>query len=121
MKRGKSIDRAPWQRPKPVAHYGKEIDQKLREQVFTRANYLCECCGEPLGRADQDSVCNLVALHSLCHRRIHDHPAWATEHGFMVPTSDDPATVAIALHCAAWRLLSLSGGYIDAETGGDAA
>lgn len=129
------IEPPPWVQPRPRgADRGSAIDRDVRDTVWKRARYCCECCGEPLVRRDyqahhrklrsrggEDSAANLVALHPLCHRRIHDHPAWATEHGWMVPTNDDPATVAVALHGAAWRLLTAAGGYLDAETGNDAA
>lgn len=135
MRRGKPIQRQPWQRPKPaLTLHGSTIDPKLRELVYKRAGGLCECCGERLNPADyqchhrklrsrggQDSATNLVALHGKCHTRIHGHPHWSEEHGFMVGSREDPKTVAVALHCAAWRLLTATGTYLDAETGGDAA
>jgi hypothetical protein len=132
VKRGKPIQRHPWQAPMPrVNHRGSTIDTELRALVYRRAGGLCECCGERLRLADyqchhrklrsrggQDSAANLCALHGRCHTRVHGHPAWATEHGFQVPSGDDPAMVAIALHGAAWRLLTPTGNYRDAETGG---
>lgn len=134
MKRGKPITRQPWQRPKPaVTLHGSLIDPKLRALVYSRAAGNCECCGGGLGgdwqahhrklrsRGGQDSAANLVAVHPLCHRRIHGHPKWAEEHGFMCPSYEDPATYAVAIHGLAWRLLTATGTYLDAETGGDAA
>lgn len=122
------IHRAPWQTPRPLPRKD-EIDPQLRQQVRDRALGCCELCAQPLGaifqchhrklrsRGGQDSVCNLVALHGKCHNRVHGHPAWATEQGFMVASTDDPATIPVALHGRAWRLLTLAGGYQDADTG----
>lgn len=122
------ISRAPWQAPRPVPRK-EEIDPKLRRQVRDRAKGCCELCAQPLGpvfqchhrklrsRGGQDSICNLVALDGRCHNRVHGHPAWATENGWMVASTDDPATVPVALHDRAWRLLSRSGTYVDLESG----
>jgi hypothetical protein len=126
----RAIHRAPWQTPPPrLTLRGSTIDPELRRLVHARANGMCECCGERLGgdwqahhrklrsRGGQDSACNLVALHPLCHRRVHSHVKWATDHGFQVPSTEDPATYAVAVHCSAWRLLNHDGTYTDAETG----
>lgn len=104
----------PWaQKPKPVIAGRKgvasDIDPALRELVYRRAGGRCEACGDPLvkgqgvrgwhahhrklkSRGGQDSASNLAALCSYCHRRMHGHSHFATEHGFIVSAYDDPAT-----------------------------
>lgn len=125
MKRRQPIRQAPWERRAPKVPYTAQIDPKLRAEVHGRAGGRCELCGEALGpawqahhrkfrsRGGQDSVCNLVALHPMCHRRVHGHSLWATEQGFIVSSYDDPASVPVALHLERWVLLTLHG-YRDA-------
>lgn len=128
MKRTKPIQSAPWnirapRNPKTDSRLASE----LRQQVFARDNSACVLCGEPLrgvwechhrqlrSRGGLDIVSNLIALDFACHRRIHGHPAWALEHGFMVSTyDDDPSLVPIALHLARWVLLTDDGTYQEA-------
>lgn len=123
------IGRAPWQRPKPaVTRFGSTIDPELRALIRERAGGGCECCGDRLSpifqahhrklrsRGGQDSAANLVALCGLCHKRVHSHVTWATEHGFMVASSDDPALVPVAVRCESWQLLAFAGTYQTAET-----
>jgi hypothetical protein len=124
VKRGKPIQAAPWQQKhKPIARPGSTIDPALRQQVREREHSCCALCGEPLpavwechhrklrSRGGTDSICNLIALDNACHRRVHGHPAWALEHGFMVSTYEDPATVPVAVHLSSWRLLLPDGTY----------
>lgn len=121
--------RVPWsQRPKTekVAKAGF-IDPKLRRAVYERAGGNCEFCGERLegawechhrrlrSRGGQDSVCNLVALHHFCHRRLHSHNRFATEHGFVVSAYDDPAFVPLFLNLDRHVLLTSQGGYRASE------
>lgn len=121
------ITRAPWQRPRPaVTLRGSAIDPALRAVVRARANGMCECCGCLLGgafqchhrklrsRGGQDSAANLLALCGPCHRRVHGHPAWASEHGFMVSAFEDPAQVPVAVRCERWQLLVPDGTYAEA-------
>jgi hypothetical protein len=124
VKRTKPITRAPWQKP-PRVPVRTQLDPGLRAQVRERAAGRCELCTDPLGasweahhrklrsRGGQDSICNLVALCHGCHRRCHGHVAWAEEHGFIVASYDDPATVPLALHLDRWVLLAPSGDYRD--------
>lgn len=48
---------------------------------------------------------------ALCHRRIHSRVTWATEQGFIVSATDDPATVPMLLRCETPRLLTATGEY----------
>ena len=122
------LSRAPWQRPKPaVTVHGSTIDPKLRALVRDRAGGMCECCGDRLSaifqchhrklrsRGGQDSACNLVALCGLCHRRLHSHVRFATEHGFIVSAYDDPASVPLLLHLDRSVFLAIDGTYKAAE------
>lgn len=123
-----AIRRAPWQRPKPVVtRYGSTIDPKLREAVKQRAGGMCECCGDRLSRifqchhrklrsrGGQDSAANLAALCGLCHRRVHGHPVWATDHGFIVSAFDDPAAVAMWVRCESYLYLTPEASYREAS------
>lgn len=122
------ITRAPWQRPAPALTLrGSTVDPALRRLVRARSGGTCECCGDPLSlifqahhrklrsRGGQDSAANLLALCGLCHRRIHNRVAWASEHGFIVSAYDDPATVAVAIGCDSWSLLTPDGRYVATE------
>lgn len=113
-----------WNKPKAITRFGI-LDPNLRRQVFARAGGECECCGDRLrqvweahhrkfrSRGGQDSIVNLAALCLLCHRRIHNHDVWATEHGYSVPSTEDPASVPMALHGVLFRLLTADGGYLE--------
>ncbi len=90
---------------------------------MSRSGGLCELCGQRLNshwqahhrklasRGGQDSVTNLLALHPLCHRRAHGHPAWAEKVGVIVPSTADPALVRLALHGETWVRLAVDGSY----------
>jgi hypothetical protein len=118
--------RVPWsQRPKTsrVAKAGF-IDPKLRLTVYERAGGKCECCGDMLklsayechhrklrSRGGQDSVCNLVALCGMCHRRLHSRVKFAEEHGFIVSQFADPATVPVLINLSESCYLTPNGKY----------
>ncbi len=42
---------------------------------------------------------NLLGVCVLCHHEIHAHPAVSYEHGWLVKSWDDPATVPVQLAC----------------------
>jgi hypothetical protein len=52
-------------------------------------------------RGGDHSPANLVALHPACHtvapEAVHQRPAWARERGLIVRSTEDPATVPLAL------------------------
>lgn len=125
MKRTKPIQPAPWNIRAPRnPKTDSRLDPELRQQVFDRDHGTCTLCGERLhgawechhrqlrSRGGLDIISNLVALDFACHRRIHGHPAWSLEHGFMVSTyDDDPSLVPVALHLTSWVLLLPDGTY----------
>lgn len=119
------MTRRPW-KPKPqplVTVRGSTIDPKLRALVRTRAGNACECCAENLrgpwechhrklrSRGGQDSAANLLALCGHCHRRIHGHPSWAEDNGFMVRSYEDPKDVPVSIRCETARYLTVDGLY----------
>jgi hypothetical protein len=122
MKRS-PIKSTPWSKPRVHKPSPKVIDPGLRQQVRAREGGLCALCRDLLApvwechhrklrsRGGQDSVTNLVALCSTCHRRVHGHPAWSEEHGFMVPATQDPASVPVAVGLRSWQHLHPSGAY----------
>lgn len=121
--------RVPWsQRAKPDIAKPGFIDPKLRRAVYERAGGCCECCGERLqqsafqchhrklrARGGQDSITNLLVLCAMCHRRLHSHVRFATDHGFIVSAYDDPAFVPLFLHLDRHVLLTSQGGYRASE------
>jgi hypothetical protein len=121
-----AIRPAPWKPRAPRLPRPGLIEPALRQLVRARAGDCCELCGERLGaawechhrklksRGGQDSAANLLALCSTCHRRCHGHVAWATEHGFIVASHDDPQFVPVALHLSCWVLLHHDGTYREA-------
>lgn len=120
---GQSIPSRPFDTPKAPVRRGHQIAPELREAVFARAGGLCELCGERLqpgwewhhrkrrSAGGLDSVSNGVALHPLCHRRVHGHPAWAESVGFLVRSHDNPGRVRLALHGETWVRLAADGTY----------
>jgi hypothetical protein len=122
-RRGRSIPARPFDLPKSSARRPHQVAPELREAVFARAGGLCELCGERLqadwhwhhrklrSRGGEDSVSNGVALHPLCHRRVHGHVAWAESVGLMVRSTDDPGRIRLALHGETWVRLVADGTY----------
>jgi hypothetical protein len=41
-----------------------------------------------------------------CHGRVEHDPTWATEHGYRVPSWEDPATVSVTHYSRGWILLT---------------
>ena len=71
----------------------KGVAPALRHQVFERDRHTCQWCEQPGGHLDphhwlprsrggRDELDNLVSVHRLCHRYIHEHPTEARERGF---------------------------------------
>lgn len=88
-----------------------------RQKAYDRAGGRCDLCGQPLSNAafechhrkkrsqgGDDSLPNLVALHSHCHHvRVHGQPAWAYDRGFLVRRDDEPADVPVLRHGTRWQ------------------
>lgn len=86
----------------------------LRAGVLRRDGYQCAvrldgCTGahrvglhhrKPRGRGGHDTYENLVTVCDNCHtgspRAIHRNPAWATEHGLLIPSWEPTPTLAWA-------------------------
>lgn len=110
------------QRP-PPSRRPHLVEPALRDAVYLRAGGSCELCGEALAgpwhwhhrkllsQGGLDVVENGLALHSLCHHRVHGHVSWSTDAGFLVPTHASPARQRLHLHGERWVLLTTSGGY----------
>lgn len=80
--------------PKPLKSRPHVIPASVKKQVFDRDNWTCRWCEVPGGALDahhvirrsqggKDVVANLVSVHRLCHRAIHDGPAEAKRRGFL--------------------------------------
>lgn len=88
----------PTPRPKvrkPLKARLHRIPDSIREATFARDQWLCQWCLGHGGALDlhhklrrsqggKDEVTNLVAVHRICHRQIHEHPEIARHRGFLV-------------------------------------
>lgn len=79
---------------KPLKSKPHGVNPNLREQVFVRDNWTCQWCLVPGGRLDPhhilprgrggaDRLENLVSLHRVCHRYVHEHPRFSKPKGFL--------------------------------------
>lgn len=120
---GASIPPRPFDLPKTSARRPHQVTAELRDVVFSRAGGCCELCGERLqpgwewhhrkrrSQGGKDDASNGVALHPLCHKRIHGHVAWAESVGFLVRSTSSPGRTRIALHGTTWVRLTGDGSY----------
>lgn len=106
------------------------MDARLRNAVYARCGGYCEVCGRPLlqsdmathhrqlsGQGGPDAVENLLALHHGCHNlatgAVHLSVARSIEHGWIVPSWADPATVPVQVHGYRSVRLTTGGQYED--------
>lgn len=99
-----------------------------RRIVFERSEGRCEKCGLTLpavwechhrrlrSQGGDDSVCNLLALHTDCHNAgspgsVHSRPGLSYGAGYLVRRYLDPRDVPVLLHGRRWVLLTHQGGY----------
>ncbi|MCA1572503.1 MAG: HNH endonuclease [Chloroflexi bacterium] len=70
------------------------IPSSMKEAVYERDSFTCQWCKVPGGALDahhvtrrsqmgKDELSNLISVHRLCHRVIHENPSWAKERGFL--------------------------------------
>jgi 5-methylcytosine-specific restriction endonuclease McrA len=70
------------------------IPQPVKQAVFARDDLTCVWCLVRGGALDvhhkqrrsqggPDAAWNLVSVHRICHRYIHEHPTEAKERGFL--------------------------------------
>lgn len=120
-----SVPRPPFLTTRPPVSRRPDLAPELREAVWSRCGGLCELCAERLpsagwhahhrklrSRGGQDDVANVVALHTLCHTRVHGHVDWATQAGFLVASHDEPTAALLGLHGETWVRLALDGTYV---------
>ena len=80
--------------PKTIKQKLRVIPEKVKLAVFARDDYLCQWCLTPGGALDAhhktrrsqggpDAAWNLVSVHRICHRYIHEHPTEAKRRGFL--------------------------------------
>lgn len=106
-----AIPPRPFTVPKPTARRLHQVASEVREAVFARSGGLCELCGKRRSQGGDDSVSNGVALHPLCHRRVHGHVTWAESVGMLVRSTQHPGRVRMALHGETWVRLAADGSY----------
>lgn len=79
---------------KPIKSRPHTIPASVKEAVFSRDRFTCGWCEVPGGALDchhvkrrsqggRDEVGNLVAVHRLCHRFIHENISVARSRGFL--------------------------------------
>lgn len=97
----KGLKRSPIKSRGPT----KDIPPKTRKAVERRSKGLCEiehedCTGvavsmhhRKLRRHGDHRACNLIHLCQVMHGYIHDHTWVAYQEGWLVHSTDDPATI----------------------------
>ncbi len=90
MKRSAILKRKKWLHAKP----GQGVPLDVLLALRTRCNGVCEVCGErpaehphhKLRRSQggKHTLDNLLCVDAICHRQIHDNPAWAYDQGYMI-------------------------------------
>jgi 5-methylcytosine-specific restriction endonuclease McrA len=91
--------------------------EQLRVAVLERSSGCCDLCAMAVRPEDYechhrrlrsqgglDEMPNLVALHDLCHSRLHDDRVMARDAGFIVHRPDDPAETPVLRHGRTWAL-----------------
>lgn len=107
---------------------------KLREQLWTRSNGLCEVSGQALDydtfdahhrrlkgmggtyREDTDLLGNLLALDPIVHNgapwSVHQRPSWSKPRGYLLSTSiEEPAVEPLLYRGKDWVVLDDEGDY----------
>ena len=101
----------------------RSLPAEVEAALQARARGRCELCGLPLqnrcqrhhrklrSQGGRDTVANLVLIHPNCHNAVHMNPLWAREHGWIVTSRRNPATVPVTLHTRRPVLLTPDGEY----------
>ncbi len=117
-----------WKQTEALFDVGREFWQERRTQLWARANGRCEVGGCDLASTGMEAhhrhlrsqggkhgLENLMALCPACHHdRVHAHPTWAKEKGYIVPQvagRHDPASYAVQLWDGRTVRLTETGGY----------
>lgn len=124
-----SLTNTPWKRNAPKPPAVALIDADLRRRLLARAGGYDEITGDRLiappdihhrkkkSQGRDDRPCNLLVVSRRTHHKVGQFEGWAREHGFIVSAYDDPADIALVLHCKRYVLLGEDFTYIDGETG----
>jgi hypothetical protein len=102
-----ALERGGWTKVPERTRIQRRIQEGVRRRVFARDGDRCVvragagCTGRAehahhvilRSRGGPDEDWNEVSVCHWCHRFLHDHPAWATEHGWIKSREvHDPAT-----------------------------
>jgi len=96
------MKRTPLKRKVRLRGTPRPTDPQVVAAVMRRSGGTCEVDGcarkakHPHHRwmrshGGPDSEANILAVCSTCHRRIHDSPAWAYKHGYLLRSWEAPA------------------------------
>lgn len=87
------LRRVPLKRKTPLRARRSDYEwRKARKAALERDHGRCRSCWRPgnevhhvlsRARGGKHDLDNLRTLCSSCHRYVHEHPEWATQHGFM--------------------------------------
>lgn len=112
------------------------MDPTLRHEVYVRDEGLCQYDGAYVAEDEADihhrklrshggpdSHANLVTLCHAHHMAIHASPAKAIEHGFICPSTEDPAARPVHRYLTTWGQPTATGWELPGgrPDGGDAA
>jgi 5-methylcytosine-specific restriction endonuclease McrA len=101
---------------------------QLRVAVLDRSDGTCDLCATAIRPEDfechhrrlrsqggLDEMANCVALHDLCHSRLHGDRVMARETGFIVHKPDDPTVTPVLRHGRTWALPGETWAPVDPE------
>lgn len=93
----------------PLKRRYRGLDRNLRARLFARCGGRCDVCGQPLAAAEMDAhhrkqrslggrdvLSNLLALHRLCHGKIHNTNSH--KQGWLCKSTDIPSRVPVLLY-----------------------
>jgi len=105
--------RSELKRSKPARRARSTADpqafsEKTKTRALNRFNRHCALCErrtvvyhhrQMRSQQGPGTFENCLPVCQYHHRQIHDHPDWATRHGLLVRSWDDPRHVRVFHHC----------------------
>jgi hypothetical protein len=92
------MKRSPLKRKTKLAPFADKLRNrmieygKIRKDFLLDKNYTCEVCGNSGDQVHHKEkrgknlciVSTFMCVCGLCHRKIHDNPAWARDKGYLI-------------------------------------